>query len=139
MNRQVLREEAFKLIFETEVQKGSASEILDFYFEDKKMSDKEKSYILDVVLGVFENLNEIDNTISKYAKGWKIERLSKISLAVLRLAVFEMTKRDDIPISVSINEAIELAKKYEEEKAAAFVNGILGSIDKDILSRWFLL
>ena len=70
---------------------------------------------------------KIDDYIRKYAKGWSLERMARVDLAIIRLALYELLFMDDIPISVSINEAVELAKKYGNEKSSSFINGILGN------------
>ena len=89
-------------------------------------------YVEKVFLGVFENLSQIDEKISENLKGWKLSRISKVSLAILRLAVFEMLFFDDIPFGVSINEAVELAKKYSTQEDASFINGVLGALSKKL-------
>ena len=89
-------------------------------------------YIKTVFSGVYENIEELDNIISSTAVGWKIERISKTALCVLRLALFEIKFMDDIPLSVSINEAVEICKKYATTEDASFVNGILSTVAKSI-------
>ena len=81
--------------------------------------------------GVQEHLEEIDAAIERYAVGWKKQRISKVALAVLRLAVYEMKYEEEVPVAVSVNEAVELAKKFAAPADAAFINGILGSISRE--------
>lgn len=90
---------------------------------------KEKDYICSIVNGVQSHINELDGIISRYAVGWSLRRISKAALAILRCAVYELLymPADDVPSSVAINEAVELAKTFDEPETAAFVNGILGS------------
>ena len=88
----------------------------------------DKVFIKDVLQGVVENVKSIDEYIVKYSKDWTIDRMSKIDLAILRVAIFEILYKEDIPSSVSINEAVELAKKYSHADASSFINGILGSV-----------
>ena len=83
----------------------------------------------DLVEGVFEKTEEIDERISKYLRGWTIERLSKVDLAILRLGTYELMS-GKTPSAVIVNEAVELAKKYSTEKAGAFINGVLGSMHR---------
>ena len=135
MSRKTAREEAFKLIFQIEAQKSSPDEILSYYFEQNDISDLDKEYINDISMGVFGNLSYIDGFISENARDWKINRISKVGLSLLRLCVYEMTKRDDIPTSVSVNEVVKLAKKYDDINSASFINGILGSVDKAIIAQ----
>ena len=128
MTRKEAREEAFILVFEKEFSCDSLEDILEI---DMQVRDiKPNDYVKAVFFGVFENLQNIDNIISQNAVGWSINRISKTSLAILRLAIFEMKFMEDIPVSVSINEAVELAKKYATKEDASFVNGILATVSK---------
>ncbi|HHV98065.1 MAG TPA: transcription antitermination factor NusB [Clostridiaceae bacterium] len=128
MGRRAAREEAVKLLYQLEIQKEDRDKQIEYTLNQGKFSENEKEYISDIVRGVFENVEYIDGTIEKYSKGWKLSRISKIDLSILRLSIYEMKFRNDIPYSVSINEAIELAKKYSTEESGAFINGILGRI-----------
>lgn len=128
MTRKMAREEAFILIFEKVFSDDSIEEILELAAEARDL--KPDDYIKTVFGGVYENLEEIDGLISENAVGWKIERISKTALAVLRLAIFEMKYMEDIPVSVSINEAVEIAKKYATVEDSSFINGILSTIAK---------
>lgn len=130
MNRKEAREEAFILIFEKEFSKDSIEDILEIAEQVRDV--KPDDYIKKVFFGAFENIDEIDGDISKTAVGWSINRISKTALAILRLAIFEMKFMDDIPVSVSINEAVELAKKYATKEDASFVNGILATVSKEM-------
>ena len=126
MTRKMAREEAFILIFEKVFNDSSCEEILEIAAEVREFQPDE--YINKVFFGVYEKVEEIDALISEKAVGWKINRISKTSLAILRLSIFEIKYMDDIPESVSINEAVELCKKYATKEDASFVNGILSSI-----------
>ena len=128
MTRKQAREEAFILVFEKLFSQSEAEEILDLACEVRDLVPDD--YIKSVFFGVYTNVEEIDSIISKNAIGWKIERISKTALSVLRLAIFEMKYLDEIPVSVSINEAVELCKKYATKEDASFVNGILSSVAK---------
>ncbi len=130
MNRTAIREKAFKLIYSLEIQKQeNLKEQIDLYFESENIENIEaKEYIEDAVLGIEKNKQEIVGLIEKNLKSdWKIDRISKIDLAILKLAIYEI-KYKDIPFKVVINEAVELAKKYGEDSSKNFVNGILASI-----------
>lgn len=134
MNRSVIRENAFKLLYSLEIQNPEdLQEQLDLFFESNEIVDKEaKKYIEDVVFGVEKNKKEILGEIEKNLKEeWKLNRISKMDLAILELAIYEI-KFNNIPYKVAINEAVELAKKYGEDKSKVFVNGILASVVKDI-------
>lgn len=130
MSRREAREIAFKLLFQMEIQKDNVDEQINTFLEENALEDKDKSYILNVVKGAYSNVNEIDCDIEKYLKGWKLNRISKVDLTILRLAVYEIYNREDIPDSVSINEAVELAKKYSGEESGAFINGVLAKLYK---------
>ena len=132
MNRTAIREKAFKLIYSLEIQKyDSLKEQIDLYFEAENIENAEaKEYIEDAVLGIESHKEEIVGLIEKNLKSdWKIERISKIDLSILKLAIYEI-KYKDIPFKVVINEAVELAKKYGEDSSKNFVNGILASVVK---------
>ena len=97
----------------------------------KKTDKKQYNYIVSAANGIFEKKEDLDSKISENLKtGWKIERLSKVSIAIMRLALYEIMYMDDIPDNVSVNEAVELAKKYDVEEAPSFINGVLSSILK---------
>ena len=130
MNRTAIREKAFQLIYSLELQKyNSLQEQIDLYFESENIENKEaKEYIEDAVLGIEAHKNDIVGEIEKNLKSdWKIDRISKIDLSILKLAIYEIQYKD-IPFKVVINEAVELAKKYGEDSSKNFVNGILASI-----------
>jgi N utilization substance protein B len=136
MNRTEAREQAFKLLYSMEIQKENDVEQLEWYFENNEITDKKtQEYITDVWNGVEANKEEINNKISANLKAeWKLERLSKVDLSLLKLAIYEMLYKK-IPFKVAINEAIELAKKYGEDNSASFINGILASIVKNDLQN----
>lgn len=130
MTRRQAREEAFILIFEKEFNNNDVDEILDAAAEARDLVPDE--YVSTVFSGVSGSIAELDGIISENAIGWKIGRISKTSLCILRLAIYEMKYMSDIPVSVSINEAVELCKKYATENDASFVNGILSSVAKTL-------
>ncbi len=130
MTRKRAREEAFILIFEKVFNDCSVEEILEIASEARDLEPDD--YINTVFSGVYENLEEIDSEISRNAVGWKIERISKTALCILRLAIFEIRFMQDIPESVSINEAVEIAKKYATSEDASFINGILSTVVKSL-------
>lgn len=130
MGRRSSREIAMKLVYQLEIQKDSKVEQMDYILEQHSLGIKDREYIVDIVNGVFDNLEYIDKAIEKYSKGWKLSRISKVDLSILRLSIYEISFREDIPSSVSINEAVELAKSFSSEESSAFVNGILGKIAK---------
>jgi len=126
MTRKLSRENAFILIFEKSFRDDPLADILQIAAESGEVETDDFSEKL--FTGVYENIEEIDALISQNISGWKIGRLSSVALAATRLAVFEIRYMDDIPVGVSINEAVELCKKYGTDKDASYVNGTLGTI-----------
>ena len=127
MNRKKAREYAFILIFEYKFQPDEIDRILNDFIEEYNPGEQTE-YIQKVVRGVIDNIEAIDNKISSFSESWKLDRISNVSLSVMRLATFEIDYCEDIPNPVAVNEAVSLAKKYEGEEAAPFVNGILDKI-----------
>jgi len=133
MKRSAIRELAFRLIYSLEIQKPeNLEEQIDLYLECNDVEENEaKEYIRDAILGIKENINDIQGLIEKNLKAdWKIDRISKIDLSLLKLAIYEI-KYKKIPYKVAINECLELSKKYGEESSKNFVNGILASVVKE--------
>ena len=134
MRRSEIRELAFKLIYSLEIQKiENLEEQIDLYIENNEIEDNnDKEYIKDIILGIRKNENEILDAIEKsLSSEWKIERISKINLSLLKLAIYEI-KYKEIPFKAEINEVIELAKKYDDEASAKFINGALATFVKDM-------
>lgn len=137
MKRREAREITFCLIFEKDFRKDTTcSEIINSaaeYFTTDEI--KKEPYVSNTFNGVFENIEEIDALIKDASSNWDSERISRVSKAILRLAVYEVKFVPDIPIKIAVNEAVELSKKYDEDKAFSFVNGVLAkialSVDKD--------
>ncbi len=131
MTRRGARECAFKLIFEIPFfDNDRCEERLGFFFENlnDKPGDDDKKYIKDVVMLCFEHLGDIDCAISDNLKNWKIERLSKVDLSILRLAATEIKYIDSIPDKVSVNEAVNIAKEYGDDNSPSFINGVLANL-----------
>ena len=128
MTRREARILAFSLIFEREFNSESTiEEIYECAKENREFEDNE--YALSAFRGTQEHESEILSLVEENSQGWKINRISKISMSIIKLAVYEILYTD-IPLKVSINEAVELAKAYDDEKASSFVNGVLHSIAK---------
>ena len=132
MTRRELREEIFKLLFMVEFySKDEMKEQVKSYFEDfpeKEISEKDHAYIEEKYENICAVLPEIDEKIASAAKGWKLERIGKSDLSILRLGVYEMFYDEDIPVGVAINEAVELAKSFGENESSSFINGIIGKL-----------
>ena len=134
MNRSKIRELAFELLYSLEIQKvekESIEEQIKMFLETNEITDKKaEEYFTDVVYGIQTNSEKIQETISSnLASNWKIERISKISLVLLKLSTYELIYKK-IPYKVVINEVVELAKLYGDENAPSFTNGVLGNIVK---------
>ncbi len=133
MNRTQMRENAFKLLYSLEVQKKqNLEEQIDLYLQSNEIENEEAiTYIKDAIMGIEKNQEQIQSEIEANLKSnWKIDRISKVNLSILKLAIYEI-KYTKVPFKVAINEAVELAKRYGEENAKTFVNGILASIVKE--------
>lgn len=131
LSRREERELCFTLLYEMTFYKDGEQQAL-FEREKELRGFEENDYIKTVFFGVMENREKIDALIEKYSNGWRVRRISRVSLAIMRLCIYEMLYVDDIPFNVSINEAVELCKKFNDEKANAFVNGILNAVaDKE--------
>lgn len=132
MQRTAMRELAFKLIYGIEVQKEVSDEQLDLFVEDNEITDeKVVKYLKDIKDGLTEHKEEIDSLISNNLKeNWSLNRISKINLSLIKIAIFEMVYQN-LPYKVAINEVVELAKKYADDSAPVFINGILASVVKE--------
>lgn len=140
MTRSTAREIAIQLGFAASANKIELDELLDIFFsqehyeslaaEDELFAQrpdkKQMEYIRSLTMLTRENLSEIDGYIERYSKGWKVERISRTALAVLRCAICEILYMDDVPASAAINEAVELAKGYDEPETVSYINGVLG-------------
>ena len=129
MKRSEAREQAFWALFEQAVVGGTGEEIMSAAAEARDL--KPNAFTRREVLGVEANQAAIDEMIGRHIRGWSLNRLSKVTLALLRLAVYEIVYDREIPESVSINEAVELAKKYGGQDDAAYLNGVLSSVVRE--------
>ena len=134
MKRQKSREKAMELLFSMELSKNSYEETIETFEEDYEMDLKtiDVDYIKTVVRTVTFEMKKIDEVIEKALVNWKLDRISKVNLTILRLAVGEMMFIDDVPGRVAINEAVELTKKYSDDKSCSFVNGVLDKVLKEV-------
>ena len=129
MKRSEAREQAFILIFEKSFREEEISEIIESAVVARELEPN--AFMSQLAEGTFEHLDAIDALIDKNCIGWKRERLSRVALAILRLCCFELLYREDIPVGVSIDQAVELAKKYATEDDASYINGVLGSVSRN--------
>ena len=129
MSRKKARDNAFKCIYELEfIKDKNLDDILSNCYEENNVSQTEKEYVEKVVRGVKDKLEEIDSIILNNLKNWSIDRIAKIDLAILRVAIYEIKYMDDIPEKVSANEAVELAKTYGNNDSKSFVNGLIAKV-----------
>lgn len=134
MKRREQREHVFKLLFMTQFNsEEEMAEQVTLYFEGLEVSDEGsresiRESIRERYKNVLAHLEEIDGILNEYSRGWKTERMSRVDLSALRLAVYEMKYEEDVPVGVAINEAVEIAKCFGGETSGSFVNGVLGKI-----------
>lgn len=130
MKRTEAREHIFKMVFGLEF--NTADEMpqqLEMYFDQlEEAKEKDREYIQKKAQAVAEHIEEIDRLINEHTTGWKTTRMNKVDLTILRLAVYEMKWDDDVPVSVAINEAVELAKRFGGDESPSFTNGVLARI-----------
>lgn len=132
MTRRELRDNVFKMLFRIEFHEAEEMPEQLALFEDEldtlfdgKQGQENREYLTNKCNDIFSHITELDEAINEVSSGWKTSRMSKVDLTIIRLAVYEMRYEEDIPVAVSINEAVELAKKYGTDDSASFVNGIL--------------
>ncbi len=136
MGRKYARESTMKLLYQMEVNSDFTEDAIQIFFENYTFDNGEKLYIEMAVETIIENLANIDFHIKNNIEGWEINRLAKVDLSILRIAIYEMLYRKDIPVQVSINEAIEISKKYSTDESSKFINGVLGGfVRSGILDR----
>ena len=125
MNRRQAREQAFRFVFESEFRNDNAEDIIEMakLYREEDIDD----FSREVLIGIKENENVIEEYIEKNVTGWKKERLSIVAMSILKIAIYEIMYIDNIPVNVSINEAVELAKKYGEKEEPGYINGVLGA------------
>lgn len=130
MNRSKEREQAFMLVFEKSFNPElNVEDIFSMAIESDFM--KPSDFAQRLALTTVENIDEIDSKINEYSSGWTVDRITKVSLSILRIAVCELLYMDDIPVGVSINEAVELAKTYAGKDDSQFINGVLGAVSRN--------
>ena len=131
MSRKMEREAVFGLLFESDFRRDeSPEEVFATWCEQN--AEPRGPYIKDVYFGVCQNMEQIDALIERHSNGWKVSRLTRVSRSVIRLCVYEMVYVKDVPNTVAINEAIELSKKFDDDKARSFVNGVLAGIKTEL-------
>ena len=129
MDRSLAREIAMKMLYAASLGgEESMSEVLEQSEQADTLSDSDKTFLENLTYGVRARQPELDEIVAQYAQGWALNRLAKVDLTILRMAVYEMLYMPEIPVGATVNEAVELAKRFGEEKSPGFINGILGSV-----------
>lgn len=133
MNRKKSREAAMKILFQNSINDTSLEEVLEdgeLFFEEMDSKELDIEFVKKIVIGVNDNIAKINDIIEENSENWRLGRISKINLAILRISVYELLFDEEVPERVSINEAIEMCKKYSDEKSVSFVNAILDKVYK---------
>ncbi|GAW94168.1 transcription antitermination factor NusB [Calderihabitans maritimus] len=128
MSRRVAREKALQILFQIDVGRANPEFATEYILEESTLEEQDAAFTRQVVKGTLENISTIDELIESHSQDWDLARLANVDRNILRLGVYELLYRDDIPPSVSINEAVELAKIFGTEESSKFVNGILDAI-----------
>ncbi|MCL6516200.1 transcription antitermination factor NusB [Alicyclobacillus sp.] len=129
MRRHDLRAKAVQAIYQVDVGRSSAAEAVAHVFEEEgEATDDDRAYVRRLVDGVVEQMPEIDRILSERVQGWRLDRIARVDLAVLRLALFELLHEWDVDVATIADEAVELAKQYSTEESGRFVNGVLSRV-----------
>lgn len=141
MSRKLAREITFKVVFSSNFQNKveEIESLIENLANDNELTEEvtteDRKYIEEVSFGILKMTEELDAQIEKYLKGWTMDRIGKTDLAILRLAIYEILYREDIPYKVSINEAVELAKLFCDDASPAFINGVLAGVISDLPNK----
>ncbi|MCL6590977.1 MAG: transcription antitermination factor NusB [Firmicutes bacterium] len=128
MSRRLIRETVFSILFQVDLGRSHWRDVLEYTLAESEFPENSISFLTELVSGTIQHLKEIDTEITRFSEGWKLERMASTDRNILRMAVYEIKYRDDIPPGVSVNEAVDLAKKFGDEESGKFVNGILGNL-----------
>lgn len=128
---------ALQILYQIDISCENGRSALDIFWESFKVSGESREFSERLVVGVSEHKEDIDNVIEKYSKNWSLKRMPRVDRNVLRLAIFELFYCLDIPAKVTMNEAIDLGKKFGSEKSGSFINGILDSVSEDIFNSGY--
>lgn len=132
MKRKETREEAIKIAYTMDINKSFNKEVLNSHLESFIIEDLDYEYLKKTIDDLTNNIDAINKHIIDNSKDWKINRIAKVDLAILRVAIAEILYNDTIPTSVAINEAVEASKKYSNEDSHKYINGILGTVAREI-------
>jgi N utilization substance protein B len=136
MKRRKAREYVLQILYQSDITKNSPEgAILDTFWKENPAPEDVKAFTEELVLGTFKNLELIDSTVRSVAEHWQLDRMAAVDRNILRFSTFELLFKDDIPAAVTLNEAIEIAKKFSAQESSSFINGILDKIAADIKKR----
>lgn len=130
MGRKIARESTMQLLYQMDLKNDFSQDVIDIFFENNEFEPDEVKYINKVTKGVKQNIENIDSFVEKYSEGWAIKRIARIDLAILRIAIFEIIYIEEMPPQVSINEAVDISKKYSTDQSSKYINGLLGTFLK---------
>lgn len=128
MSRRIARETALKTLFQQEFQEISADKAMPLSLEEAEMTENDFLFAKNIIAGVIEHRPQLDSTLNEFAVDWKMDRIARLERTILRMALFELMFLNDVPVGVTVNEAIEIAKIYSTQEASKFINGILGNV-----------
>ncbi len=131
LSRRLARQVAFQTLFQIDLGKCNLEVAIQQRLADTEFSETDTEYVREVVRGVCHYLPALDAQIGEVAKDWKVHRLGAVDRNILRLAIYEIVFRDDVPVPVSVNEAVELAKQFGDDDSPRFINGVLGTVVRD--------
>lgn len=131
MNRREAREKSLQALYQIDVSGANPAEAI----RNVVPEEVDDSYVHQCVLGTYEHLDEIDGCIKQHLENWSFDRLAKVDRNILRLAVYEMKYREDVPANVAINEAVEIGKRFGDERSGKFINGVLSRIKKSLENK----
>ena len=133
MDRSLAREIAMKMLYAASLGGGETmNEVLEQSEQTDTLSGSDRTFLENLTVGVTDHQQELDEVIGRYAQGWALNRLARVDLTILRMAVYELMYMPEVPVGATINEAVELAKRFAEDKSSGFINGILGSVAREI-------
>ncbi len=133
--RRKLREQILKMLYQREVGKSTSDEVFSFYLQEEKPDPKSAEFVKAIFFGAAEKSAELDKKIEAFADNWKLNRIALVDKNILRMALYEMLYCEDIPTVVSINEAVDIAKKYSTADSGKFVNGLLDKMKNELAQK----
>jgi len=131
-HRRKARELAVQILYQIEMKRSEPKEVFNLFWKNEEVSDDIRQFTSDLVDGTYRNRKEIDQLIERHSIHWKLSRMAVVDRNILRLGVYELLYLHDVPTSVTLNEAIEIAKKFGTEDSSAFINGVLDNVAKEV-------